>query len=735
MTELSGMFSSQGTEPNPVSGGPSAMPVEQQMQAIITDELIRQERLEALRKFRETQDAKNLVKFVHDAYTKCKSARTLQEQQWLMNLAMYKGKQTTEAWIGTNPAYAGRLYTPPARGRGRSRSKTVNRIKPAIRTELARLLSQKPSASVIPASAEDEDMFAAIAGQQVWESISNRRKMHYHFSKAAFWTVITGTGFLKTYWDDSAVDRDSHQPGDIIYEAIPPFNLFVPDLRAEDIEDQPYVLHMYTKTRAWLKHFYKDELEDQEIKPSTVQANDLLAESYIGISGAEKANPDSCMVYEMWIKPGGYEAMPQGGLVTLVDNVIVAYEPTGLPYEHQEYPFAKYDHIPSGMFYADSVIVDLTPLQKEYNKIRGQISEAADKMGKMQLIAPKGSIMPAKIVNEHGLVIEYRPGMAPPQPLPLQELPSHIVNQQSQILMDMEDVSGQHQVSRGNVPPGVTAATAISVLQEKDDSLLVHTYQSIEQSAEKIARQTLALVVQYWDIPRTVKVVGEDNFFDVLMLSGADLRNGTDIRMEPGSSLPQSKAGKQAFILDLMNAGHIPSEEGLKKLEMGGANQIVEQLRFDERQAQRENIKLKNVEDTHVRQKQSEIQMLEMQGITADETGQPLLPLIVQVNPFDNHEVHIEIHNRYRKSQAYELLSPAAKSQFEMHVQMHEQMMIQEQLEMMLNMIPTDGTLPSSGNGMVDLAAQQSFDSSGQDVLAEDTLTDTPTAINEEGVL
>lgn len=58
-------------------------------------------------------------------------------------------------------------------------------------------------------------------------------------------------------------------------------------------------------------------------------------------------------------------------------------------------------------------------------------------------------------------------------------------------------------------------------------------------------------------------------------------------------------------------------------------------------------------------------------------TGLPLAqgPL-VPVNTWDNHQVHIEVHNRFRKTQAFEVLSDPIKRQFELHVQMHAQALI-----------------------------------------------------------
>ena len=51
-------------------------------------------------------------------------------------------------------------------------------------------------------------------------------------------------------------------------------------------------------------------------------------------------------------------------------------------------------------------------------------------------------------------------------------------------------------------------------------------------------------LVQYWDSVRLVKVVGKDGAISARYLEGADLKTGNDIRIEGGSSLPQSKAAR-----------------------------------------------------------------------------------------------------------------------------------------------------------------------------------------------
>jgi hypothetical protein len=79
-------------------------------------------------------------------------------------------------------------------------------------------------------------------------------------------------------------------------------------------------------------------------------------------------------------------------------------------------------------------------------------------------------------------------------------------------------------------------------------------------------------------------------------------------------------------------------------------------------------------------------------------------PLLVQVDDFDVHDVHIETHNRFRMSQEYELLPKELKEQFELHVATHEQYQQQAALMGFLNTIPGDGSeaggAPIEGDSM-----------------------------------
>jgi hypothetical protein len=283
-----------------------------------------------------------------------------------------------------------------------------------------------------------------------------------------------------------------------------------------------------------------------------------------------------------------------------------------------------------------------------------------------------------------------------------------------QLLADFEDISGQHAVSRGE-SGGVTAATAINYLQERDDAYLATVYASIEAAIEKVAKHALSLFIQYVKEPRLIKTVGTDGSYDATVLSGADIASGNDIRIESGSALPTSKSARQALITEWMKMGFIAPQEGLRILDMGMLKQFYNVLKIDENHAQRENLTLKRLTADDIER----FGMEWMQGAAAgnpdkvvpgqvDAEGNPIplqIPSVVQVHDYDNHAVHIEIHNRFRKSQAFELLDDAVKAEFQKHISMHEAALQQKMMQQaMMGMAPesasTPQVLPSEAEGM-----------------------------------
>lgn len=589
-----------------------------------------------------------LLNFVTKNYYLIKSARRGTEQQWYLNLAYYFGQQNSV--ISKTPQSGlGFKLTVPKAPPWRVRL-VINHIRRIVRKEMASLFSQKPRWTVVPSTTEDEDLTAARAAEQIFDSVYDSCDLQVRIKEAGWWACNTGTGFIKTWWDSS-------NGGNICAEALTPFHLYVPDFRCTDIEKQPFVIHASTRTKEWVQNSFPDI---GSINADTTATNSILDDVFLGIVGASQLRTNQVLVLECWIKPGATKLLPNGGLITIVGNQI-AQTIDKYPYEHMQFPFSKIVNIPSGKFYGESMLTDIIPVQKEYNRTRSQIVEAKNLMAKPKLMAAKGSIDPSKITSEPGQVILYNLGMTPPTPLQMQDLPGYVLEQVGQLRADMDDISGLHDSSNGQNPNQVSSATALSFLQEQDESMLSDTTESVEAAIQKTGRQVLFLAQQYWTTARLIKIVGTDEAFDAQEFKGSDLRGNTDLRVESGSALPKSKAAKQAFITDLIKMGVIPPDQGLEMLDLNGIDKILDDVMADKRQAQRENMLMAK--------------------------GSP-----VSVNEWDNHALHIQVHNRYRKSQSFDLLPDDQKISFQNHVKTHQAAMIIQN-----NGDPTGSGMPDNG--------------------------------------
>lgn len=576
-----------------------------------------------------------MLDFVQSNYTKIRNSRRAIERQWYINLAFYFGRQNV-IMHNTTASPSGYRLTTPAAPPWRVRL-VVNKIRPIIRKELATLFGQKPRFDVVPASTDDKDLMAARSAEQVFDWFYDEKKVKEKLRQAGWWALICGTGFVKTRWDPKAVDRTNNRLGDICVDAVSPFNLFVPDFRCMDIEDQPYIIHATTKDAQWVKTTF-----GKTIKSVVATNENILDDTFLNMQGTQAQSANQVLILECWIKPGAHPKLPNGGLVTVVGGQI-AQVVQSYPYKHGYFPFSKIENIPSGKFYAHAMMDDLVPLQKEYNRTRSQIVENKNLMGKLKLLAQQGSVDGSKITSEPGQVIYYKPGFQPPTPMPAPQLPEYMLQSVEQLDADMKEISGQFEVNSQ-----ITSATALSFVQEQNDTMLSDTTDSLESATEKTGRMILGYVGQYWDTKRLVKVTGTNGEFDAVMLLGSDLQGNTDLRVEGGSALPTSKAAKQAFLMDLMKIQVIPPQQGLEMLDIGGIDKVYDEFLADKKQAERENIRM--------------------------QAGQGLY-----VNEWDNHTTHITVHNRFRKGQTYETLSQEQKVQFQNHVLMHQAAMMQQQ--------------------------------------------------------
>lgn len=612
-------------------------------------------------------------------FQKCKNARSSFERQWYLNLAFSNGRQYVAPITVANEGF--RLTTPkspPWRVK-----MVINKTRTAVITKCAKLNVSRPMPVVIPATGEEQDYHAARIAEQILKAQFSTAAFNETYRSWLWWGVVCGVSYLKSYYDPNTPDDDLMEPsvdgqpqqpvmGKICIERITPFHLYVPDLLAESLEDQPYIIHAMTRSKEQVKKDF-----EIDVTPDT-RASSTIMESAFIVAKSSESHLDAVLVKEVWIKPGAHKDFPEGGMLTIIQGQVVQCKETW-PWPFKQYPFYKYDGLYTGGFYSDSFVVDLIPVQKEYNRTKSQIIEIKNTMGKPKYIAQQGSINPRMISSEPGQTILYKMGFNEPKQIPAAEIPQTMAVELDRLTADFDDISGQHEITRGNTPSQVTSGTAISFLQEQDDTKLNYEVASIETAIEKLGKHYLKYVSTYWTESRLIKVTGKDDTFEALQWKGSDLQGNTDVRVQTGSGLPFSKAARQAFVKELMDAGYLDPVLGMEMLSLGGLDRALDELLIDKRQAQRENLKMANLDPEMIEQEVANQETLNQAMEIQTGVKEELKPFI-PVNSWDNHEMHIMFHNNFRKTQDFELLADPVKQQFELHVQMHQMAMVSEQV-------------------------------------------------------
>lgn len=599
----------------------------------------------------------SVVTFIEDRVKEAENQ--LLEQQWAVNIAYLTGKQ----WVAYDKNSRKIIEKPKESWEERV---TINRIRPATRTELAKITKAKPQFDVIAASNEDDDIDAAKVGTQAVDYIWRSSNMDEKRFKAALWQISTGTGIIKTFWNDKlgdevqlntldeqgnfAVDELTGQEitqtkrlGDIDNSVVSPFD-FKFDPAAEEFDDARWCCENKLRTTDYVLDNYEVEVAPEDNLSSTNIFNGLLANINGNNADYKPVKvKNSVVVKEYWEIPS--KKYPKGRHITIANGKLLQYEDN--PYNRLPYFVFVHNMIP-GRVHGSSNIEDLIPIQREYNKTRTQRRLNQTRTGNPRLNVEANSLL-TEPTNEPGEILERKPNTAPPQWETPPAEPGHIQAELELQLRDFEDVSGIHEVSNGTAPTGIKSGVALNFLQEQDETKLGPIIHNVESTFTKWAQFVLVLMQQYYLEPRLIKIVGKNNQIETKEFQGSDLKGNTDVKVIAGSAMPKSIAARQDFVLNLWDRKVITDpQKALKLLEFGNIEEIYEDLSIDINQAKAE-------------QKQW------LKGDFSHDT-----------RDFYNHDVHVSEHNKFRKSDDYEKLPPEVQQAADNHVLEHQTYIQQE---------------------------------------------------------
>lgn len=597
--------------------------------------------------------------------TESKNVKRAFEPKWFLNLAYYIGQQWTAVDLD------GEIYEPTLEP---WRIKFVdNRIIGIVRTDTAKMTKDRPVFVVAPRTGDESDINAALLGERIaefeWGNLQLQRKLR----KALLWSRVCSAGFMKVTWDKHAgamkrvyVDLDGQpildehgapqiegrhqQPpmssikpigmGEVDVSVRSPFEVN-PDPLAEDIASSEWIIEESVHSEQYVAERFGVELK------ADTNAIQGIAESrmpgmFLGAGELEQGK--GVKLCEFWAPPSSTH--PNGKHVVWSQGKDLIEE--GNPYKRL--PYVMFSGIPvPGRFWPTAPVDHLISPQTALNTRESQIGENAERIGNPAFMSPRQSNV--EWDGGIGEQVEYDdlPGSPPPGFLQVPELPGYVQTDPERIENSLREISGQHEVTSGNVPAGVTAASAINLLQEQDDTRLGPEIADMELALGELGTQILEIVARRYKGQRIIKIAGEEGDWDIFNFRGDMLKGHTDVEVQAGSAFPRTKAAKQAAMQDMLNLifqyGVQVNPRDLRKFfkdfEVGGLERMFSSLSQSETQVTDENRRLAKGEKQ-------------------------------VVNSYDDHQFHIAAHQEFMRGSRFRGLDEKFKDAFEKHVIGHQ---------------------------------------------------------------
>jgi len=649
--------------------------------------------------------AASLVKRVDEL----QAQRDAMERQWKLNLAFYKGKQyvfynrksrrieSLPTDEGDKPRYRVRLVS--------------NQIAPNTQSLLSRLVKSKPQFFATPGQASYE----AQKATQVAENLLDYWWDAFHLSEkreeAMMWAIIAGNGFWKVSWDDQVgqgikvmldpegqpivdplvehyfrqnleevgVDASEFEKrvyqGEIRVDVLSPFDVLLDD-SAQVFEDCKFAFCIHPMTSEEIMERYGVRL-----KPNAVNRypDESLPGSFGNLDG--KTNENVRIVYYGYFLPG--PKYPDGRFVAFTKNPSIVLYDAPWPFPFEELPLIKFPgmRIP-GQLWDTSVVEQAVPLQKELNRSLSQIIEYKNLTLKPQMLAPVGSLR-QRMTDEPGAIFEYNPVAGKvPESIPIPSLPPYVFEHLQDLGNRLKDIFGLNEIMEGSVPPNVEAGVAIDLLQEAATDRLAPQIMLMEKSLERAGNLMLQLAQQYYTEPRTMIITGSGSKPKVERFEDADLIKGISVKVEAGSGLPRTRAGKQARVMQLLQMGILSPTKAYKYMDMADFKGLQMQYEADEEQAMREHDKLIDggiVNEQAAMQAQEQLMMSMLEGGEVDpQLLQQSVEAGLQPLAYENKSAHLEAHAAFMKSAEFETLPSEVKAQFYKHYEFTQTALMQD---------------------------------------------------------
>ena len=422
--------------------------------------------------------------------------------------------------------------------------------------------------------AEDlADIVRHVLSRNDFEAL-HRRRVEDCFS--------TGTAVTQVAWDR---DLDGGQGNIALIRW--PIEAFLWDPSCENLQDGRAVYKISWHPMSWFQQHYPDRY--LEIGSDEAEYSGLgMAEAQESIRPADE---NRAMLIEYWYRlyDAGKRrytvnvALLAGG--TLLSN-------TEDVYRHGMYPFVLDVYTPiEGLPVGDGLVQELAPMMRYVNRYASYIDMNLRMASKGRLLIDRNAgIDKDALTNWETDVVEGdRIDPSALQWLQTQPFSGMVTRQMMQLQADIKQDSGQNQFARGETVGGVTAASAISALQEAGGKITRLRTQGLNRGFREMVTQVMWLISQFYDRRRVLFITGREVSASPERLFGQGCFPAPPYtvqvqvqRRNPLRQQAQNELVLQAYQMSAQAGQHFPLSTLFELLQVEGKERILPVLRENE---------------------------------------------------------------------------------------------------------------------------------------------------------
>lgn len=580
--------------------------------------------------YEPSEDEQKSIDINDKIFNKSKNSRKPYDEKWLDYYRMFRGKQ----WKETRPSYR--------------HSEVINLIFRAIQSDVPILTDAMPKPEFVPTEPNDFELSQIL--NDVLDSDWTYNNWSFVMTEIIYCSHFYGTGFGYVGYDAEA----SEGIGGVCFRLADTFYQY-PDASASDVNSQRS--RYYTEAEPMdveiLKHEYPDvsqfiKADLQELSAKDRQLQDVVryrspndgksiveSTSSFEIQTGNEALKITTYFHDLEtveeeindVDEAGNEnkkylkklKYPEGRKIVTASGILC--EDCPIEFEDQKFPYVRLvNYIDPGSFFGISEVEQLESPQKIFNKLLSFTLDVLTLMGNpIWVVDTTSGIDTDNLFNRPGLIVEKEPNTEVRREEGVQLQP-YVLQMIDRMKQWFDDISGSNDVSRGVKPEGVTAASAITALQDAAQTRLRQKTKNIDAFMQNFGQMYLSRVFQYYTAPRVFRITNDQNVMKYFKfhvdteeitdpITGEptgnqkkiarvrgysegvdgkhyedaeekrfDIVRRFDVKIATGSNLPFEKSRVEAQSYALFDRQIIDADEVLKNIRYPNADQVLQRM-------------------------------------------------------------------------------------------------------------------------------------------------------------